>query len=542
MVGEGQTAFDADDASLGIQRTALAGLEGTMRVGLGSSGEFTMPNGLQSAQLTKSSYDFMTAEGLLPRDPSTFFSLTILSPSSVSLVVIDSASKQQVSVTSLASPIKVRISIKRDMVGGGANWQNGASCAHYIGAQSGGASSLSFDGCTTFQLTEQFVECDCTHLTEFVAAIDPSIQSCGDGIIQAGEDCDDGNTNFKDGCSPSCQIEPGAQCWRTGTAPMERSECCAPCDAGSYRLGCTLMSDTGADGSCALCPVNTYKAVRGNWDTQCADCPAGELSGTGATTCATEAPCAAGSYRPQEGASCRACLTGTYKEAEGDATEQCKPYGTCALGSQLMGHTTSLPGTCEPCPPSTYKDTIGIWSTRCTPCPTGSSSTTRGNDQRDSCKCGAGYEQSQADPPAFCQDVNECLDTPCDPSVDCINKPGTYECVSTVCGDGFTVQEEACDDKNLVNAGDRCALFRLVHRCCQCPALALGTLSHKPRRPTDTPLSRASIASHDPTCPCVLFPCHSAPPPHRRMQQHMHDRGQLAVRHAHRRRSVGVLV
>src|SRR5262249_43404799 len=30
---------------------------------------------------------------------------------------------------------------------------------------------------------------------------------CGNGILEPGEGCDDGNTNACDGCSPSCQVE-----------------------------------------------------------------------------------------------------------------------------------------------------------------------------------------------------------------------------------------------------------------------------------------------------------------------------------------------
>ena len=33
---------------------------------------------------------------------------------------------------------------------------------------------------------------------------------CGNGVIEAGEQCDDGNTNANDGCSPTCQLEPTA--------------------------------------------------------------------------------------------------------------------------------------------------------------------------------------------------------------------------------------------------------------------------------------------------------------------------------------------
>jgi cysteine-rich repeat protein len=38
--------------------------------------------------------------------------------------------------------------------------------------------------------------------------------TCGDGIVEGscGEECDDGNTDPNDGCSPTCQIEVGFAC------------------------------------------------------------------------------------------------------------------------------------------------------------------------------------------------------------------------------------------------------------------------------------------------------------------------------------------
>ncbi len=41
---------------------------------------------------------------------------------------------------------------------------------------------------------------------------------CGDGIIETGETCDDGNDVSGDGCSSTCQIEPGWACPTPNTA------------------------------------------------------------------------------------------------------------------------------------------------------------------------------------------------------------------------------------------------------------------------------------------------------------------------------------
>ena len=42
---------------------------------------------------------------------------------------------------------------------------------------------------------------------------------CGDGILAGNEQCDDGNNTSGDGCSATCQIEPGYACVAQATAP-----------------------------------------------------------------------------------------------------------------------------------------------------------------------------------------------------------------------------------------------------------------------------------------------------------------------------------
>ncbi len=58
---------------------------------------------------------------------------------------------------------------------------------------------------------------------------------CGNGVLDPGEQCDDGNTNNGDGCSATCQIEAGWNCPTPG-------QLCIPCG--------TNACDTGPVGYC----------------------------------------------------------------------------------------------------------------------------------------------------------------------------------------------------------------------------------------------------------------------------------------------------
>jgi cysteine-rich repeat protein len=60
---------------------------------------------------------------------------------------------------------------------------------------------------------------------------------CGDGVTDAGEECDDGNPDLCDGCSPDCRIEPAIVC---GDGAQSRV-CGEQCDDtnGALLDGCT---------------------------------------------------------------------------------------------------------------------------------------------------------------------------------------------------------------------------------------------------------------------------------------------------------------
>ena len=56
---------------------------------------------------------------------------------------------------------------------------------------------------------------------------------CGDGVVGAGESCDDGNSLALDGCSETCAIEPGAICNEARTACGAHDACSAVVASGA---------------------------------------------------------------------------------------------------------------------------------------------------------------------------------------------------------------------------------------------------------------------------------------------------------------------
>src|SRR5437899_8470013 len=61
-----------------------------------------------------------------------------------------------------------------------------------------------------------------------------SPQTCGNGIVEGQETCDDGNRRDGDGCSATCQVEPAAKVDCAGTQGGEAFlDHCNQCVGGS---------------------------------------------------------------------------------------------------------------------------------------------------------------------------------------------------------------------------------------------------------------------------------------------------------------------
>ncbi|GMH89267.1 hypothetical protein TrST_g7783 [Triparma strigata] len=83
---------------------------------------------------------------------------------------------------------------------------------------------------------------------------------CGDGFLMEGEECDDGNTDSKDGCSTTCEIEPG---WLCTKEDFDASECvngkceCEVFGQGSCQQG-TCLPVKGQVGDSAACTSDAH--------------------------------------------------------------------------------------------------------------------------------------------------------------------------------------------------------------------------------------------------------------------------------------------
>ncbi len=101
---------------------------------------------------------------------------------------------------------------------------------------------------------------------------------CGNGIVEAGEQCDDGNTVNGDGCSSTCQLEnPPAVC---GNGILEAGE---QCDDGNTVNG---------DGCSSTCQIETPPPVCGNGIVEAGEqCDEGAANGQPGSDCSATCQC-----------------------------------------------------------------------------------------------------------------------------------------------------------------------------------------------------------------------------------------------------------
>lgn len=271
------------------------------------------------------------------------------------------------------------------------------------------------DGCSAACLVEAGFECG-SALPSACKAI------CGDGLIAGPESCDDGNQAGNDGCSPDCTLETGYEC------KASPSQCKTVCGDGLVAglEECDDQNTANNDGCSSACEQEIgWKCYKTNPSVCVSVCGNGEVDGN--------EECDDGNKLPDDGCSNQCVVEVGWRCTNLVSPTYCEDVDECEVGTAQCNPHNSV-----------CKNLIGAYT----------------------CECLAGYKKYGKS----CQDIDECaLGTDaCDINASCGNTPGGYLCTckpgslgngwfcSPVCGDGIVMAGEECDDGNF-QTGDGCS-------------------------------------------------------------------------------------
>jgi cysteine-rich repeat protein len=254
-------------------------------------------------------------------------------------------------------------------------------------------------------------------------AIYGTVAWCGDGFVQAGEQCDDGNSDNRDNCTNVCTVA------RCGDGFVQAGE---QCDDGNANNGdgCTNACRTARCGD-RIVEVGVEQCDDGNSD-----------NGDNCTNVCTVARCGDGNVH----AGIEECDDGN-RDDHDYCTNACK-RATCGDGIDLAG--------VERCDDGNTNDHDACTNS-CLPARCGDGVIFAGVELCDDGNKSDGDACTNACLPARCGDglvfagVEACDDGNRDDADDCTNA-----CTFPRCGDGIVQAGEACDDGNNVG-GDGCS-------------------------------------------------------------------------------------
>jgi cysteine-rich repeat protein len=266
---------------------------------------------------------------------------------------------------------------------------------------------------------------------------------CGNGLLEAGEGCDDGNNMNGDGCTTACEIEDGSPCATDGECASgvcdvnEAPPVCEPagsCGNGALDIpeACDDGNTSAGDGCSAACLLEEGESCDDD-----AQCESTVCDAVDSNTCEPVNSCGNGALEGAE-----ACDDGNAL-----ANDDCSAECLFELGAGPCNDDAQ----CE----STICDTVD--SNTCEPvnsCGNGKieeaevcddGNTSEGDSCNSQCllELGAGP----------CNDGSQCGSGVCN------TMAATSVCAAPLsCGNGILDANEVCDDGN-VDGGDGCSRF-----------------------------------------------------------------------------------
>jgi cysteine-rich repeat protein len=268
------------------------------------------------------------------------------------------------------------------------------------------------------------------------------IPVCGDGVIDTGEQCDDGNTNNGDCCDAVCQYEAG---------PCDDADACTTSDTctsgvcvGGPPLDCDDSNPCTADSCDAVLACQYVPMVGG---TPCPDgdlCNGDETCYAGVCTAGTPLDCNDGIACTDDSCNSVTGCVNTPNHALCDDADPCTD-DICLSGSGCMSSTNSAPcddglfcngsDTCEAASCSLHTGN---------PCAFGPECADSCNEEADHC-----FDPSGT---ACTDDGNICTDNECDGAGSCAANPNTVSC-----DDGlFCTGTDTCSAGSCTHTGDPC--------------------------------------------------------------------------------------
>ena len=300
--------------------------------------------------------------------------------------------------------------------------------------------------------------------------------SCGNGVVESGEDCDDGSANGSYGhCGDDCKTDSAFYCGDGYLAGGEQ------CDCGTTTNYASLVADGVSWTDLYNCTTSNGQYVTSPTGSCAYDCTSpgpscgdGEINGgeicdgdheayagnicDDGTECTTDDDCETGSC----GATYAACGSGTVCNGASDAGEACTTGSNCDTGVCTAGLCTDDTDQGTPCDDidptdavvEPYADNSGFCQVSC-----GSvvyDLTRTRNCSVTSCTWGTDGGWSDCASPDYCGNgtvdgTEECDDGNADNTDAC-----TTSCKENVCGDAYVYSGvESCDDGSEGN-GDSC--------------------------------------------------------------------------------------